>query len=190
MLDTPTPILDSVPEISEPQKPRLVTGLFPDRDSAEQAYQSIVDRGYSRSEVNVIMSADTRKKYFTGSASAETELGSKAIEGAGIGGSIGGALGAISAALATVGTSIIIPGLGLVIAGPVVAALAGAGAGGLAGGLVGALIGWGIPEEHQKFYEAGIKDGGILMSIRPRTEEDALYLASKWKERRGEHVYW
>ncbi|MFZ6647373.1 hypothetical protein ACO0LO_16735 [Undibacterium sp. TJN25] len=185
-----TPVVDSISETSARPAPRLVSGLFPDRESAEHAYQSIVDRGYSRSEVNVIMSDDTRKRYFSGTTSAETELGSKAAEGAGIGGAIGGALGAIGAALATVGTSIVIPGLGLVIAGPVVAALAGAGAGGLAGGLVGALIGWGIPEERVKLYEAGVKNGGILMSVRPRTEQDALYLESQWKTQRGEHIYW
>lgn len=185
-----TPILDSGTEATASQRPRLVTGLFPDRQSAELAYQSAVERGYSRSDVNVIMSNDTRKRDFSGTTSAETELGSKAAEGAGIGGAIGGTLGAIGAALATIGTSIVIPGLGLVIAGPVVAALAGAGAGGLAGGLVGALIGWGIPEERVKLYEAGVKDGGILMSVKPRSEEDALYLESRWKEQRGQHIYW
>jgi hypothetical protein len=67
--------------------------------------------------------------------------------------------------------------------------LAGAGAGGATGGLLGALIGWGIPEERVKHYEAGIKDGGILMGIKPRSDEDARYLADQWKTSRGEHVY-
>src|SRR5437879_5713335 len=47
-------------------------------------------------------------------------------------------------------TSIAIPGLGVIIAGPLAAGLAGAGAGALTGGLVGAFVGWGIPEEHAK----------------------------------------
>lgn len=65
------------------------------------------------------------------------------------------------AAVAAVGMSIAIPGLGLVIAGPLAGAIAGAG--GAAGGLVGALVGWGIPEERVKRYESGIKNGEILM---------------------------
>ena len=46
----------------------LVTGLFRDRDSAERAYQSISDRGYTRDDVNLVMSDDTRKRHFAGDA--------------------------------------------------------------------------------------------------------------------------
>ena len=167
----------------------MVTGLFRDRDSAERAYQSVAERGYDKKDVNVVMSDDTRKRYFSGSQGVETELGSKAAEGAGIGGAVGGTLGAIAAAIAAVGTSIAIPGLGVVIAGPLAAAIAGAGAGGVTGGLVGALIGSGIPEERVKNYEEGIKQGGILMGVTPRSEEDARHFAEQWKSHNGEHIY-
>lgn len=168
---------------------KLVTGLFRDRDSAERAYQSVSDLGYDHKDVNLVMSDDTRKRYFSGSDSKNTELGTKAAEGAGIGGAIGGTLGAIAAAVAAVGTSIAVPGLGLIVAGPLAAALAGAGAGGVTGGLVGALIGWGIPEERIKHYESGIKEGGILMGVKPRSEEDAKRFEQEWTNSRGEHVY-
>lgn len=166
-----------------------VTGLFRDRESAERAYQGVVDRGYKQDDVNLVMSDETRDKHFGSAAGRETELGTKAAEGAGIGAGIGGTLGAIAAAVAAVGTSIALPGLGLVIAGPVAAALAGAGAGGAAGGLVGALIGWNIPEERVKQYEEGIKQGGILMGVRPRNDEDAAQLEKHWRESSGEAVY-
>jgi hypothetical protein len=58
--------------------------------------------------------------------------------------------------------------------------LAGAGAGAAGGGLIGAMVGWGIPEERVKDYEAGIKKGGILMGVRPRSKEDADYLEGQW----------
>jgi hypothetical protein len=167
----------------------MVTGLFRDRDSAERAYETVSERGYTREDVNLVMSDDTRKRHFSGAHGTDTELGSKAAEGAGIGGAIGGTLGAIAAAIAAIGTSIVIPGAGLVIAGPLAAALTGAGAGGIAGGLIGALIGAGIPEERVKHYESGIKEGGILMGVHPRTPEDAAHFETKWKEHRGEHVY-
>jgi hypothetical protein len=169
-------------------KPTMVTGLFRDRDSAERAYQSVSARGYDTSDINLAMSDDTRKRYFS-SSTATTELGNKAAEGAGVGGAIGGTIGAIAAAIAAVGTSLVIPGLGLVIAGPAAAAIAGAGAGAAAGGIIGALVGWGIPEERVKHYEAGIKDGGIVMGVKPRSAEDAEYLEREWKSNKGEHVY-
>ena len=168
----------------------MLTGLFRDRDSAERAYQSISDRGYSRDDVDVVMSDDTRQRHFTGQTTArDTELGSKAAEGAGIGGAIGGSLGAIAAAIAAVGTTIALPGLGIVIAGPLAAAIAGAGAGAATGGIVGALIGWGIPEERVKQYDQGIRDGGILMAVRPKNDEDASFFENSWRAQKGEHVY-
>ena len=168
----------------------LVTGLFRDRDSAERAYQAVSDRGYGKDDVNLVMSDETRERHFAKSdASVETELGNKAAAGAGIGGAIGGSLGAIAAAVAAVGTTIALPGLGLVIAGPLAAAIAGAGAGAATGGIVGALIGWGIPEERVKQYDEGIKNGGILMGVRPRNDEDAAFLENSWKSNAGEHVY-
>ena len=170
------------------QQRSMVTGLFRDRDSAERAYRSLPARGYSERDVNLAMSDDTRRRYFP-EGGAETELGSKAAEGAGVGGAVGATVGAIAAALAAVGTSIAIPGLGLVIAGPAAAALAGAGAGGVTGGLIGALVGWGIPEERVKHYEAGIKQGGIVMGVTPRSDEDAEYFEREWKNNQGEHVY-
>jgi hypothetical protein len=170
-------------------EPGYVTGLFRDRDSAERAYQSVSSRGYDTSDINLAMSDETRKRHFSGTTGTTTELGNKAAEGAGVGGAIGGTVGAIAAAIAAVGTSLAIPGLGIVIAGPIAAALAGAGAGAAAGGLVGALVGWGIPEERVKHYEQGIKEGGILMGVKPRSQDDAKYFAQDWRNNKGEHVY-
>ena len=168
---------------------RIVTGLFNDRDSAERAYQSVSSRGYDNKDVNLVMSDETRNKHFSKVDGAKTELGTKAAEGAGVGGAIGGTLGAVVAAVAAVGTSVAIPGLGLVIAGPLAAGLAGAGAGGAAGGLVGALIGWGIPEERVKRYESGIKNGGILMGVKARSDEDAAYFQQEWQRNKGTEIY-
>jgi hypothetical protein len=174
--------------VSKEQRSRMVTGMFRDRDSAEQAYRSITDRGYNKDDVNLLMSEDTRKKHFSSDEHSETELGNKALEGAGAGSAIGGTVGAILALVGAAGT-LAIPGLNIVAAGPIVAALTGAGAGGLAGGLIGALVGWGIPEERAKAYESGIKEGGIVMGVNPRTDEDADYFEREWKNTRGEQIY-
>jgi hypothetical protein len=166
---------------TQSDKGNLATGLFSDRESAERAYEDLSSRGYSSEDINVVMSDDTRSKYFDNPSGRQTELGNKAAKGAGVGGAIGGTAVGIAAAIAAAGASIAIPGLGLVIAGPLAAGLAGAGAGAAGGGLIGAMVGWGIPEERVKDYEAGIKKGGILMGVRPRSKEDADYLEGQWK---------
>lgn len=152
----------------------MVTGLFRDRDSAERAYSTLRSRGYGDNDVNLMMSDSTRDSWFSGSH-ADSELGNKALEGAGTGSAIGGTIGAIIAGIAAIGTNVLLPGLGLVVAGPFAAALAGAGAGGLTGGLLGALVGSGIPDEDAARYEEGIKNGGMVMGFNPRTEEDRAY---------------
>ena len=167
---------------------RMVTGLFRDRESAERAYNSVTTRGYSNDDVNLLMSDDTRKKHFTEDG-RETELGNKALEGGATGAAIGGTVGATLAAIAAIGTTLALPGLGLLVAGPIAAGLAGAGAGGATGGLIGALIGAGIPEERVKHYEEGLKEGGIVMGVTPRSDEDAEYFEREWKSHRGEEVY-
>lgn len=169
--------------------PTIVTGVFHGKDSAERAYKDLSDRGYSRDEINVVMSEDTRKTHFTGKDAEDSEIGNHAAEGAGIGTLIGGAVGAITGAVAAIGTSLLIPGLGMVIAGPLAAGLAGAGAGGIAGGLVGALIGWGIPEEHAKQYESIIQSGGILIGVKARNEEDATYFEQQWRDTAGAEIF-
>lgn len=168
---------------------RMLTGMFRDRDSAEKAYNSLQSRGYSDKDINVMMSDDTRKEHFGKDDDNSTGLGNKAMEGAGVGSAIGGTLGAIVGAIAAVGTAVALPGLGLVIAGPIAAGLAGAGAGGLTGGLLGALVGSGIPEDRAKEYEAGIKEGGIVMGVNTRSEEDAAYFENEWRNSRGEKIY-
>lgn len=166
----------------------MITGLFRDRESAERAYGSLQGRGYGQDDVNLVMSDETRQRHFTVD-DRPTELGSKALEGAGTGGVIGGAVGATLGAIAAIGTTLALPGLGLLIAGPIAAGLAGAGAGGATGTLVGALIGAGIPEETVKRYEQGLKEGGIVMGVNPRTAEDAEYFENDWRKNRGEDVY-
>jgi hypothetical protein len=166
----------------------MLTGTFRDRESAELAYRSLADRGYSKDDVTVLMSDDTRKRHFSTDTTVETDLGNKAAEGGVTGATIGGVAGAIVGVLAAAGT-LAIPGLGVVIAGPLAAGLAGLGAGGAAGGLLGALIGAGIPEDRAKLYEGDIKSGGIVLGVTPRNEDDATHFHREWSNYRGENIY-
>lgn len=166
----------------------MLTGMFRDRESTENAYTSLQERGYEKDDINLIMSDDTRKNHFSDDVE-ETEVGTKAAEGAGKGSAIGGTIGAIAGVIAAIGTSLVIPGLGLVIAGPIAAGLAGAGAGSITGGVIGALVGSGIPEARAQLYESGIKEGNIVIGVKPRNEEDAKYLENNWRTNNGEEIH-
>ena len=166
----------------------MLTGMFRDRESTENAYNTMQERGYSKDDISLVMSDETRKKHFSGEHQ-ETEIGTKAAEGAGKGSAIGGTVGAIAGVIAAFGTSIAIPGLGIVIAGPIAAGLAGAGAGGITGGVIGALVGSGIPEARAQIYESGIKDGNIVLGVNPRNGEDAKYFENNWRTNKGQEIH-
>jgi hypothetical protein len=159
------------------EKDYLATRLFTDRDSAEREYHATLARGYDPKDISVVMTEEGRKRHF--GQGATTELGNKALEGADVGGGIGAVTGGALAAIAVAAT-VAVPGLGLLVAGPIAAALAGAGAGAVVGGGIGALVGAGIPEERVKEYESGLKNGGILMGVKPRTPEDRRYFDETW----------
>lgn len=154
----------------------LTTELFETKEEAEKAYNDALAMGYKPTDINVFMSKESQNKYYD---SVLVKEGTKAGSGASIGGASGAALGGIIAALAAMGTSLVVPGLGLVVAGPLAASFAGVGAGAMAGGLVGALIGWGIPEDKAKIFEAGINSGGIVLGV--NEFPSASKLAKLWQ---------
>lgn len=163
----------------------MMSVLFHDRKAAENAYQELLDRGFTRDQINVLMSEESRTSFY----GRTTVVNSKATEGTGVGAALGGTAGAIVAAIAAIGTTVVIPGLNLVILGPVAAAIAGAGAGGAAGGLIGGLVGAGIPEETVKHYENGLKEGGIVLGVQPRTSVEAVELEKVWHGFKGERIF-
>jgi hypothetical protein len=167
---------------------RIMTGMFRDRDAAERAYGCLAGRGYHAKDVSLLMSDKTRARCFPADARVTTELGSKAAEGAGVGAVAGGGLGALLAGLAAAG--IAVPLLPIIAIGPLAAAIAGGATGGVAGAIVGALVGSGIPEERAKIYDRGINEGGIVLGVTPRTDEDAAYIEREWRDAPGEQIYW
>jgi len=168
---------------------KMVTGLFSDSESVERAYEAATEHGYDKGDVNVVMSDDTRKRYFSEHRHIDTGLVRRSSEGGELGGPKGGRISIVLPILAAVGATVAISGLGIVVAGPIAVALAGAGAAGLAAGLIGALSDWGIPEERLRQYEAGIHDGGILVAVKARSAEDARLIAKKWIAIGGRHVH-
>ena len=167
---------------------RMIIGLFSDGQSAERAYQGCVERGYATGEVNVVMSEDTRKRLLSDGSGTTTQLASRETEGGELGGPTGGRVEILVTIFAAVGAALALPALGFVVAGPIAAALASAGAAGLVAGLIGTLGDWGIPQERVHLYEAGIKDGGILMMVEARSDEDAGQIEQHWKAVGGRDV--
>jgi hypothetical protein len=71
---------------------------------------------------------------------------------------VGGILGLLG--------SLLLPGVGPIVAGGVLgSALVGAGAGAATGGVIGGLVGMGVPADDADHFDRGFRAGGILVSV-------------------------
>jgi hypothetical protein len=136
-----------------------VMGIYPDRTTVSDAINVLHKTGYRATDISVLSSDNQGSKDFG------LEQRTRALEGAATGAAVGAVVGAALAWFAST-QNVTVPNLApLVAAGPVLAALAGAGAGGLLGWVVGLLAGVCLPEYVAKRYAGRIRRGGILMSV-------------------------
>jgi len=140
-------------------KNTAVFGIYHTREAAEEAVDALRRAHFRNTDISALFPDNTGTKDFA------VEKGTKAPEGASTGAASGAVAGGVLGWLAGIGL-LAIPGIGpFIAAGPIMAALAGAGALGTVGGIVGALVGMGIPEYEAKRYEGRVKNGGILLSV-------------------------
>lgn len=169
----PAPTFDrgSITQLEEPVS-KTVTAVFENRIAAEHAVEGLREAGFGPADISVLMSEDTQGREFG------VVVNSKAPEGAVSGATAGGLLGALAATLIALGV-VVVPGIGLVAAGPIIAGLAGAGAGGAIGGIIGGLVGMGVPEHEAKLMAERLAKGGILVGVlahedRVKTADEVL----------------
>src|SRR5688572_25277893 len=141
----------------------VIVGLFPDPEAAAQAIRQLKDAGFTNEEIGAIM----RKRGPTGELLTELvegedlELEAEAVKtGAATGGIVGGLLGLLG--------SLLVPGLGPITLGGVLAStLIGAGAGALTGGLIGMLVGMGFSRAEAEYFDRAVRGGGVLVTVHP-----------------------
>lgn len=135
-----------------------VSGIFSSYADFATLIEALNMRGYREDDLSVLMSENTHHQYFA------PQENTKAPEGVTLGGLSGGILGAIAGGLTLVG-NIVLPGSGLLVAGPLVGALTAGAIGAVTGGFIGALIGAGIPEHEAKFFEYALKEQGRILVV-------------------------
>jgi hypothetical protein len=136
-----------------------VIGIYPDRATVSDAISVLNKTGFRPTDISVLASENQGSKDFA------HEKHTRAPAGAAAGSAIGAVVGA---ALAWLVSTQIVPATGLgslVVAGPVLAPLAGAGAGGVLGWIAGLLAGMLQMEYVAKRYAGRIRRGGLLLSV-------------------------
>jgi len=146
---------------------KTVVGLFERYASAEQAINELMQRGFKKQEISVIVRDSSASPAHDADETNVTETVSA--------GAIGGtAIGGLAGLLVGLGT-LTIPGIGAVIAAGtltsvVTSTVAGAGVGAVAGGLIGALVSLGISEEEAALYAEGVRRGNVLVVVQTEDE--------------------
>src|SRR6202049_1744899 len=119
-------------------KNTAVFGIYQTREAAEEAVDALRRAHFRNTDISALFPDNTGTKDFA------HEKNTKAPEGATTGAASGAVAGGVLGWLAGIG-ALAIPGIGpLIAAGPIVAALAGAGAGGAIGGNTGEVGGRGL----------------------------------------------
>jgi hypothetical protein len=136
-----------------------VMGIYPDRTTVSDAINVLRKTGYRTTDISVLASDNQGSKDFA------HQKRTKALERAAVGAALGGVIGAAAAWFVCVQVTTITVLGPIVAAGPVLAALAGAGAGGALGWIVGLLTGLPVTEYVAKRYAGRIRHGGILVSV-------------------------
>lgn len=134
----------------------VAVGVFPDEGQARHAIDELRSIGFSDEEIGFL----TRVR----AIGTENQVAADAASGMVGGGVVGGVLGAAA--------SLLIPGLGPVIAGGIlIATLGGAALGAAAGGLVGALMGLGVSEKEARFYQQELEAGRTVVTVKTASAE-------------------
>lgn len=150
--------------------PNTTLGVFESQNDADHAVTELKSRGFNAKDISIVMKEPAGYVVPT-----EQTVGQSVAEGAVTGASTGTILGGLAGLLIGVG-ALAIPGIGgLLIGGPLAAALgltgvaattvSGAATGAAAGGLLGALVGLGLPEEEAGQYVSTIEHGGVLIAV-------------------------
>jgi hypothetical protein len=135
---------------------RTVVGLFARRQDAEAAIGDLKAAGFKDRQVGVALQDQDEQGDLLESTGAKEAEGAAA--GAVSGGLVGGLIGLLG--------SLLIPGVGPIVVGGVLAStLTGVGIGAATGGIIGALMGLGVPETDARHFDQGLRLGSTLVTV-------------------------
>lgn len=140
---------------------RTVVGVFNSVSDAQSAVRDLESAGIPRDHISLV--ANKNAVGYDTMDPADRDKASDVVADAGIGAALGGVGGLLLSAAGAITIPVIGP---ILAAGPIAAALTGAGIGAATGGLIGALTESGVPEEEAKHYAEGVRRGDVLVTIR------------------------
>ncbi len=136
-------------------------GIFSNRQNAEQALAELKNQGFPMHKLSVITKSSGDSNSLDSQSVKQPSI--TRLEGAKTG-AIAGSIGVGSLALIVGLASLLVPGIGQVLAvESLLTTFLGSGIAATVGGLYGALQGWLVPEEQAKNYSNRFNSGDYLI---------------------------
>lgn len=136
-----------------------IVGVFNERSDADRAIAELRQTEFRNDQIGVVTRDDQGRTVIKNEEEIETESREAVtvgtIAGAGIGGLVG--LGVLVGAIPVIGPALAV--------GTLATILTNAAGGAVIAGLGGALMGWGVPEQHARFYDGHFQAGRILVTV-------------------------
>jgi outer membrane lipoprotein SlyB len=142
-------------------------GIFSTLQGAERAVRGLLAAGFTKEQITVICSDETKERYFREFEHQEP-AGANTQAAAAAGGAIGATIGGVAAGAVGVATG----GLPLLVAGGI-----GLMAGAIWGGFIGAMMTRGIEKEAANFYDQEVQRGKLLVTVEEKGDHHIPTLA-------------
>ncbi len=174
-----------------------VVGLFDAPHAANAAFEVLLKLGYRPDEVGILIAENTKRRFYLPSllthpleqeeseqaaqdfAQADSKSSADPERLAVIKGTAtASAIGALGGFVVASAAAVLVPGLGLLMIGPL--AGLGAGFGAMVGGVYVVPV---LENEHAKQmarYEAEVKVGKVLIAVNPHSAEHASAIRKEW----------
>jgi uncharacterized membrane protein len=147
------------------QRGAYLIGVFDDQSHAVDALQALREAGFSDDKLNLL----SREVVTDASDRAEVKVQQQAGKGAMVGAAIGGGVGATAGVLAAA----LIPGIGFVLTGGLLAATLGAAALGAAvGTFAGPFVALGFSEKAAHHYAHHVEAGRSVIVVNAEKREE------------------
>lgn len=180
-----------------------VVGLFEAPHAANAAFEVLLELGYRPDEVGILIAESTKRRFYLPSLLThplEHEESAQAVheveqadDNSGAdperlaviqGTAAASVIGALGGFVVAGAAAVLVPGLGLLMIGPL--AGLGAGFGAMIGGVYAVPV---LENEHARQvarYEADVKAGLVLIAVKPHNAEHASVIRKEWDRLQAE----
>ena len=152
-----------------------VSGVFFTKKDADNAYHNLIRMGHTEDDISVLMSDETLSKnqVYTDEPADESALSRAA--------------NAFTGFIISITSMISLPGIGIAISNTLQKKMP-ADVVSHETGKQDVMRGSGIPEQHFDSYDSGMREGGIIISVDPRNNDERKSIVNNFRLNNGTDI--